>query len=162
MRKTLTLTLAVALFGLLAAIVVAQVGHESAPGGTSATTGTTDRTTEKTTPEPTTTAEDHPDRVGTETAEGDDISGPCDEAEHAADPRCTGVVADDHGGGQDRRGDNSGPGSPNSGPGSLSSGDDEHVEDVDDDAEDSSGSGHGGGDDSDDDGSSGHGGDDSD
>jgi hypothetical protein len=35
-----------------------------------------------------------------------DISGPCDEAEHANDPRCTGAVDDD-----DDRDDNSGPGS---------------------------------------------------
>ena len=52
---------------------------------------------------------------------GEDISGPCDEAEHANDPRCTGVpaapridddnVADDRGH-DDNRGpdDNSGPG----------------------------------------------------
>ena len=37
-----------------------------------------------------------------------DISGPCDEAEHADDPRCTGVATDDDDDG-DR--DNSGPGS---------------------------------------------------
>jgi hypothetical protein len=38
----------------------------------------------------------------TTTANGEDISGPCDEAEHANDPRCTNAVAHD---------DNSGPGS---------------------------------------------------
>jgi hypothetical protein len=37
------------------------------------------------------------------TTTGEDISGPCDEAEHASDPRCTGTAADDD--------DNSGPGS---------------------------------------------------
>jgi hypothetical protein len=36
------------------------------------------------------------------TTTGEDISGPCDEAEHASDPRCTGTADDD---------DNSGPGS---------------------------------------------------
>ena len=53
---------------------------------------------------------------------GEDVSGPCDEAEHANDPRCTGTPAagDDNGGpnsgpsdesGHDGRGDdNSGPG----------------------------------------------------
>ena len=70
---------------------------------------------------------------------GVDISGPCDEAEHANDPRCTGVGGgrvDDHGGG----GDNSGPGNSH--------------DDFDD---DSSGSGHSGGDDDFDDDSSGSG-----
>jgi hypothetical protein len=44
----------------------------------------------------------------------EDISGPCDEAEHAADPRCTGVVGSDtddnsgHDANDDRRGSNSG------------------------------------------------------
>ena len=49
----------------------------------------------------------------------EDISGPCDEAEHANDPRCTGAgLADDRGGDDDRHGgDNSGPGSANSGHG---------------------------------------------
>ena len=37
---------------------------------------------------------------------GEDISGPCDEAEHANDPRCTGTQADD----DDRHGRNRGPG----------------------------------------------------
>ncbi len=63
-----------------------------------------------------------------------DISGNCDEAEHAADPECQGIAAgtttadDDHGvdddGGfddDDAFEDNSGP-SVNSGPGSVSSG----------------------------------------
>ena len=85
---------------------------------------------------------------------GEDLRGPCDEAEHANDSRCTGVlvlprvndnVAEDrlgHDVGDDRGGDNSGPGS-NSGPNDRSGG-----------GEDSSG--HGGG--SDDGGHSGHGG----
>ncbi len=68
----------------------------------------------------------------------DDISGPCDEAEHANDPRCTGAAADSD--------DNSGPGR----------GDDDDDDDDDDDH-----SGHGGGDDDDDD-NSGHGGGDDD
>ena len=37
---------------------------------------------------------------------GEDVRGPCDEAEHANDPRCTGGAAGD----DDRRGGNSGPG----------------------------------------------------
>ena len=36
-------------------------------------------------------------------ATGEDVSGPCDEAEHASDPRCTGGVAGDHDGGDDDR-----------------------------------------------------------
>jgi hypothetical protein len=53
---------------------------------------------------------------------GEDVSGPCDEAEHANDPRCTGAVtappAADDDVADDRRDDNSGPGSSNSGHGS--------------------------------------------
>jgi hypothetical protein len=54
-----------------------------------------------------------------------DVSGPCDEAEHANDPRCTGAGGD--------RVDNSGPGSANSGHG--------HGDD-DGDREDNSGPGN--------------------
>ena len=77
--------------------------------------------------------------AATTTTNGVDISGPCDEAEHANDPRCTGVGADD------RDDDNSGPGSgdddddDNSGPGSG------------DDNDDHDNSGHGSGHDNDDD-----------
>src|ERR687897_742327 len=85
--------------------------------------------------------------VGTTT--GEDISGPCDEAEHANDPRCTGGITttedrDD----DDRSGPNRGPGR----------GDDRHGDDdrsgsnrgSDDDRsgdDDNSGSGHGSDDD---------------
>ena len=81
------------------------------------------------------------DATGTAPVSGVDVSGPCDEAEHAGDPRCTGaatVVGDDDDFGEAE--DNSGPGSVNSGPGSVNSG----PGSVDDD----SGSGHSGGDDS--------------
>jgi hypothetical protein len=61
-----------------------------------------------------------------------DISGPCDEAEHAQDPRCTDVDLD----GDD---DNSGP-SENSGPGNADDESEHHK--------DNSGPGSGGGDDS--------------
>ena len=54
--------------------------------------------------------------------DGVDSSGPCDEAEHVNDPRCTGAPA----GG---RVDNSGPGSVNSGPGSVHSGRDDEAGD---------------------------------
>jgi len=84
MRRALTLTLAVALFGILAAVVVAQVGQDpAAPAGT-----TTDTTTGTTTGDLTTTTD--VDRRVDDDGPGD-ISGPCDEAEHANDPRCTGV-----------------------------------------------------------------------
>ena len=88
---------------------------------------------------------------------GEDLRGPCDEAEHANDPRCTGAavaspradddIADDRvddNFADDRGGDNSGPSS-NSGP-SEGSG---HGS-----------SGHGGGDDGDHSGHGGHGRDD--
>lgn len=58
-----------------------------------------------------------------------DVSGPCDEAEHADDPRCTG-----QGGQTGEREDNSGPGSANSGHGNS------HDDDVD--REDNSGPGN--------------------
>ena len=73
---------------------------------------------------------------GTTTVEDSgDVSGPCDEAEHANDPRCTGGTPvgssgpgpgrdDDRGGGSGPSGpDNSGPGSDSSGPGSGGGGD---------------------------------------
>jgi hypothetical protein len=88
---------------------------------------------------------------GRENEAGEDVRGPCDEAEHANDPRCLGAAApepravddraqDDGPAVDDRRGSNSGPGSSS---GSSGSG---HVEDS---------SGHGGGSD---DGGSGRGG----
>ena len=104
MRRTLTLVLAVALFGILAAVVVAQVGDDSAAGDRSATTETTESAPAQTTPERTTTTEEAPEPVRTETVEADDISGPCDEAEHAGDPRCNGGVAGDGSGRRRRRG----------------------------------------------------------
>ena len=134
-----------------------------------AQTGGTDRTVTETT-----TVEDR-----------GDISGPCDEAEHANDPRCggTGTIRDDDDNdreaGEDISGpcdeaehandprctgeggarvDNSGPGSLNSGPG--------NARDRDDDGEREDNSGPGNADDRDDDddddhSGSGHGGDDS-
>src|ERR671923_1996461 len=128
MRKAITLTLSVALLGVFAAVVVAAVGPADDGTSTVPTTTTTDTVG-------TTTAEDSLPR-----AAGVDIPGPCDEAEHANDPRCTGAGVPDEGG----RLDNSGPGSANSGPGSVSS-DDFDDQGGDDFADDSSGSGHGGG-----------------
>jgi hypothetical protein len=168
MRKAITLTLSVALLGIFAAVVVAAVG----PSGNSASTLPT--TTTET--NGTTTAED-PLRRDT----GVDISGPCDEAEHANDPRCAGVrvpatpdapagvdisgpcdeaehIGDPRcsgvGAGGAGRVDNSGPGSANPGRGDDFD-DDRHGDDFDD---DSSGPGRGGDDDDFDDDSSGSGG----
>ena len=66
----------------------------SLPGATSTddtTTGTTTATTTAATTTGATTTED--------------ISGPCDEAEHANDPRCAGgITTDDDGGDDDRSG----------------------------------------------------------
>jgi hypothetical protein len=100
MRKLITLTLAVLLVGLFAAVVFAAV--DSGDDSSSSTVGTTE-TAETTGTTETTTAPD-------DARSGVDISGPCDEAEHANDPRCTGVQPGDDG-------DNSGPGSSSSGPG---------------------------------------------
>jgi hypothetical protein len=79
MRKAITLTLSVALLGVFAAVVVAAVG----PSDDAASTMPAGATTET---KGTTTAE-----VPTRRDAGVDISGPCDEAEHANDPRCAGV-----------------------------------------------------------------------
>jgi hypothetical protein len=133
MRRTLTLILGVALFGILAAVVVASQGADD-PASTETVTDTVERTT---------TVEDNPrrERADDDAQNGVDISGPCDEAEHANDPRCTGAPTG--------RVDNSGPGSVNSGRG----------DDADDDHGSEDRSGHGGGDDSGgDDDHSGHGG----
>jgi hypothetical protein len=76
MRKALTLTLSVALLGIFAAVVVAAMEPSD---GTSTLPASSTGTTE--------------DRTTTTSTSGVDISGPCDEAEHANDPRCTGVPA---------------------------------------------------------------------
>ena len=126
MRRALTLILGVALFGILAAVVVASQGADDPAATTDTVTNTVERTT---------TVEDNPNRVrDDDNAQGEDISGPCDEAEHANDPRCTGQAtppADDNPGQDDdaARVDNSGPGSMNSGPGSVHSGRDDRADD---------------------------------
>jgi hypothetical protein len=51
-------------------------------------------------------------RADDDNANGEDLRGPCDEAEHANDARCTGAQgqqADDNGPNADRRGSNRGP-----------------------------------------------------
>jgi hypothetical protein len=46
---------------------------------------------------------------------GEDVRGPCDETEHANDPRCTGAAPAPAAGDDDLADDNSGPGSTSSG-----------------------------------------------
>jgi hypothetical protein len=69
---------------------------------------------------------------GRETEPNEDVRGPCDEAEHANDPRCTGAAAAT--GADDDPGSNSGPGSDHRGGHDDSGGREDN-------------SGHGGGDD---------------
>src|SRR5262245_31233665 len=90
---------------------------------------------------PATTSDDvrQEDRQVDDDNGAEDVSGPCDEAEHANDPRCTGVGAaadddDDHAEDNDRHGQNRGPG------GGGESGDDSP-------GHGGGNSGHGGGDD---------------
>jgi hypothetical protein len=127
MRRALTLILGVALFGILAAVVVASQGADDPANHDQTVTETVDRTT---------TVEDNPKRARDDdrARENEDVRGPCDEAEHANDPRCTGQSTapqqgDDNGVADDNRVDNSGPGSQNSGPGSVNSGRDDNGDD---------------------------------
>lgn len=90
----------------------------SSPGvATTATTTTTSRTT---TNDDTTTS--------TSTVEtGEDMSGPCDEAEHADDPRCAGAAAADEP--RDRADDDGNEAHSNRGPGGGDHADDDHGND---------------------------------
>ncbi len=98
--------------GVAFAGTVSSLGSPSSPtiGQTIPTAGTTVR------------QEDHSGEAetrGRANEVGEDLSGPCDEAEHANDPRCAGAAtapADDDDPADDRGGDNSGLGSSNSGP----------------------------------------------
>jgi hypothetical protein len=88
----------VALLGCGAAVVSGVGGQSSS--GVSTTEDTTTGTTTTTTSSPTAPLTREP---------GEDVSGPCDEAEHANEPRCTGTgggqVEDrSHDAGDDRRG----------------------------------------------------------
>jgi hypothetical protein len=126
MRKFWIMAATVALLGFGAAIVSAQGGPSTIDDSTT--------TAETTTTPTTTTANERPrqrrddERGGAVRESGEDVSGPCDEAEHANDPRCTGAGGrvedrDD----DDRDDDHSGPGR---------GGDDDRGDDS---------SGHGGG-----------------
>ena len=135
------------MIGLLAAAILGTGGFAFAagvddthPARTVSVPGTTTAATTTATTAATTTDDIV---VGTApaatTTNGEDISGPCDEAEHTNDPRCTGTVADD---GDD---DNSGPGSGDDNDRDDSSGHGSGHDNGDDN------SGHGSGHDNDDD-----------
>ncbi|MDX6587470.1 MAG: hypothetical protein QOI31_1943 [Solirubrobacterales bacterium] len=178
MRKIILIVLTVGVLGGGSAIVAAQVSDDE-PAGSSATQPTT---TNEDVSGPCDEAEhandprclpggedrgdngggaddqsgrDHPEDNGVADPNDidEDISGPCDEAEHANDPECTGVTGgvpsdddafDDNGGDVDSSGPGSGGDDDSSGPGG--GGDDSSGPGGGDD--DSSGSGSGGDDDS--------------
>jgi hypothetical protein len=102
----------------LAAFVLLAAGGALAGGALTDSTSNSDTTTQSatTTDIGTTTA----GTTTSTTTTGEDVSGPCDEAEHANDARCTGTepAEDDdrrgHDGNGDRDHDRSGP---NRGPG---------------------------------------------
>ena len=109
-----------AALGVMLAVAVGGTGGGSTPTLDRATTvGTTTGVSTTTTGETTTTAETTTAaETTTTTTTGVDISGPCDEAEHRNDPRCTGAatVRDDRDGDDgDHRGRNRGRGSDDDG-----------------------------------------------
>ena len=101
--------------GVALAGTVSSLGSPSSPtiGQTIPTAGTTVRQEDR-------SGEAEARGRANEGEVGEDLSGPCDEAEHANDPRCAGAAtapaAADDDPADDRGGDNSGPGSSNSGP----------------------------------------------
>jgi hypothetical protein len=102
---------------------VATAGSLSGVGGSDSNTPTLDTGANATTTGTTTGDVRREDRRADDDEGAEDISGPCDEAEHANDPRCTGVApqTDDRGHDEedddgDDHGRNRGP-SGNSGPG---------------------------------------------
>jgi hypothetical protein len=130
--KTLLIGLTVLLLGgagLLAAGPLAGSGSEAptptfdptAGPSSSSTTSTTTTTTTGTT-----TTETGPTTTATTTVE--DVRGPCDEAEHANDPRCTGVGARD----DDRSGHGREDGDDHSRSGRGDGSDDDERDDDDD------------------------------
>lgn len=111
------------LFALLGVGVLALGGYAAAstlddtvpartislPGGTTGGTTTGETTAGETTTGETTTLQTTTPGTTTTGDGADDVSGPCDEAEHANDPRCTGgTVTDDRDDAHDD--DNSGRG----------------------------------------------------
>ena len=115
--------------GVALAGTVSSLGSPSSPtiGQTIPTAGTTVRQEDRAVgQEPGDDRGAEAEARGRANEAGEDVSGPCDEAEHANDPRCTGAAtapaAGDDDVADDRGGDNSGPGSSNSGPSERSGG----------------------------------------
>jgi hypothetical protein len=125
--------------GVALAGTVSSLGSPSSPtiGQTIPTAGTTvrqeDRGIEQ---EPGDDRGGEAEARGRANEAGEDASGPCDEAEHANDPRCTGAAAAPATGDDDVADD---PGDDNSGRGSSNSGPSEHSG-----RDDGDHSGHGG------------------
>jgi hypothetical protein len=93
MRKLIVTLLGAAIFAAALGAGLLVAGPDSA---TASSTTTTTTTTER--------GDDRPKRARTARCEaGEDVRGPCDEAEHRNDPRCTGAA-----GGRDDDDDNSG------------------------------------------------------
>src|ERR671919_300406 len=136
MKETDGMRLLTILAALLAAFAVGGGLALATGGGSSSGIDLTGSTTE----------------IGTTTGdEAGDISGPCDEAEHANDPRCTGVTvpgADD----DDNRDDDAPVDSSGPGPGGQDDDEDRSGPSGDDNSgpSDNSGPGSGGDDDNDD------------
>ena len=113
MRNMLLAALGVGVLAL-GGYAAASTLEDTAPARTiSLPAATGDTTTGETTTAETTTGETT--TGATTTNEAEDVSGPCDEAEHADDPRCTGGGEDadrDHDDDEDddRSGSNSGRG----------------------------------------------------
>ena len=98
--------------GVALAGTISSLGSPSSPtiGQTIPTAGTTVRQEDRAAEAEARGRANEPD---------EDVSGPCDEAEHANDPSCTGTApaAGDEAVADDRGGDTSGPGSSRSGHG---------------------------------------------
>ena len=100
------------MIGLLAAAILGTGGFafaagvdDTQPARTVSLPGTTTAGTTAATTTDDIVIGNAPATTTTTTTNGEDISGPCDEAEHANDPSCTGAAGDDN------DDDNSGPGS---------------------------------------------------
>ena len=112
MRKLIPLLLGIVLVGAgIGAVQLISPGLDADASPSGSVAGTTTSQTVEDRPETTTTVE-----TVRRTTTAVDVSGPCDEAEHANDPRCTGgpqAAADDDRrgrGGDDDRDDRSGRG----------------------------------------------------
>ena len=104
--------------GVALAGTVSSLGSPSSPtiGQTIPTAGTTVRQEDRAVgQEPGDDRGAEAEARGRANEAGEDVSGPCDETEHANDPRCTGAAPAPAAGDDDLADDNSGPGSTSSG-----------------------------------------------